>query len=289
MTSNVNHSALIFVTGLSGAGLSSALKVLEDIGYLVFDNFPLSLLSSLLVQNDVAGRAVAIGVDTRSPQFDPTELLRHISQFKSQGLPVKTLFLTADDAVLLKRFTETRRVHPLARDRSVQDGINAEKALLFPLKHEAGYVIDTSDYSIHDLRRVIEGYAGGLLSERLNLTLMSFSYRYGLPREADLVLDVRFLRNPNYDAALKPLTGLDPLVQDYVRADDAFDPFVSGIQSLLDLLVPRYSSEGKSYLTIAFGCTGGRHRSVTVTEDIARYLRSKNLAVHIHHREIKSA
>lgn len=284
-----NQRALIFVTGLSGAGLSSALKALEDIGYLVFDNFPLSLLPSLLVQKDVEGRAVAIGVDTRSPQFDPTELLRHIALFKSQGLPVKTLFLTADDAVLLKRFTETRRVHPLARDRSVQDGINAEKALLFPLKHEAGYVIDTSDYSIHDLRRVIEGYAGGILSDRLNLTLMSFSYRHGLPREADLVLDVRFLRNPNYDAELKPLTGLDPRVQDYVRADDAFVPFISGLRSLLDLLLPRYSSEGKSYLTVAFGCTGGRHRSVTVTEDMAKYLRSTNLAVHIHHREIKSA
>lgn len=279
---------LFFVTGLSGAGLSTAMAVLEDMGFSVFDNFPLSLIGALLQEEKYSNRPLAIGIDTRARNFDANLLLKLIRELKAESeWVVKTLFMTADDAVILKRFSETRRTHPLARDRSVADGIAAEKALLFPLKHEAGYVIDTSDYSIHDLRRVIEGFAGGTLTNHLNLSLMSFSYRHGLPREADLVFDVRFLRNPNWDAALKPKTGLETDVQAYVKADEAYGAFVAGIQNLLQLLLPRYKSEGKSYLTIAFGCTGGRHRSVTVAEDTADFLKKSGFNVTIHHREIK--
>lgn len=282
--------SLIIVTGLSGAGISSTMAILEDMGFAAFDNFPLPLLPALLDQEQPTTQPLAVSFDTRARNFDPNALMAAIKHLKSDGhWNVKTLFLSADDTVLLKRFSETRRVHPLARDRAVADGIAAEKSLLFHLKHEAGQVVDTSDYSVHDLRRFVEGFAGGMLHGHLNISLMSFSYRHGLPREADLVFDVRFLRNPNWDQDLKVKTGLSTDVQDYVRADESYSKFIDHLKSMLDILLPRYEAEGKSYLTIAFGCTGGKHRSVTVTEDIAKYLQDtrKILSV-IHHRELKA-
>lgn len=285
---NKKQQSLIIVTGLSGAGISSCMAILEDIGFSAFDNFPLSLLPELLRQESETGLPVAVSFDTRAHNFNPNALMQTIAQLKQEGIwHVKTLFLSADDAVLLKRYSETRRTHPMARDRAVADGIAAEKSLLYPLKHEAGHVVDTSDYSVHDLRRFIEGYAGGLTSGRLNLSVMSFSYRHGLPREADIVFDVRFLRNPNWEPLLKDKTGLSNDVQDYVRADDAFAPFLSHIKTMLDLLLPRYQSEGKSYLTVAFGCTGGKHRSVTLAEEVSAYLSGYGFRVSTHHREIK--
>lgn len=278
----------IFVTGLSGAGISSTMNILEDLGYAVFDNFPLELLPALLSQDLLADRAAAIAIDTRARNFNPMALKEKISELKAnQNFLVKTLFLTADDNVLLKRYTETRRKHPLARDRSVADGIAAEKSLLFPFKREAGYVIDTSDYSIHDLRRVVNGVAGAMMSSRMNVTVMSFSYRYGLPREADLVFDVRFLRNPNWDLNLRAKTGLERDVQSFVMLDEAYDNFIEQIEKLLNILLPRYQNEGKSYLTVAFGCTGGRHRSVTVAEHIANFFVRFDVQLQVHHREIK--
>lgn len=290
MTQSTNPQSLVIVTGLSGAGISSAMAILEDMGFAAFDNFPLPLLPSLLDQEKQTAQPLAVSLDTRARNFDPTALMSAIKDLKNGGKwNVKTLFLSADDTVLLKRFSETRRVHPLARDRAIADGIAAEKSLLFALKHEAGQVVDTSDYSVHDLRRFIEGFAGGMLHGHLNLSLMSFSYRHGLPREADLVFDVRFLRNPNWDKDLKVKTGQSPDVQDYVRADDAYPKFIEHLKSMLDILLPRYEAEGKSYLTIAFGCTGGKHRSVTVTEEIAKYLTdTRQILPVIHHRELKA-
>lgn len=285
---NKSKQPLIIVTGLSGAGISSVMAILEDMEFSAYDNFPLSLLQQLLQQERGTGRPVAVSFDARAHNFDPTALMREIASLKAgDDWLVKTLFLSADDTVLLKRFSETRRLHPMARDRSVVDGIIAEKSLLYTLKHEAGHVVDTSDYSVHDLRRFIEGYAGGMLHGRLNMSVMSFSYRHGLPREADLVFDVRFLRNPNWEKDLKEKTGLSSEVQAYVRQDEAYAPFLNNIQSMLDLLLPRYQSEGKSYLTIAFGCTGGKHRSVTIAEEIGKFLKSKDINLAIHHREIK--
>lgn len=287
MNENQQHSLMI-VTGLSGAGISSAMAILEDMGFAAFDNFPLPLLPALLDQEKTLVRPVAVSFDTRTPNFDPTELMQTIKALKSDGYwSVKTIFLSADEAVLLKRFSETRRVHPMARDRAVADGIAAEKSLLFALKHEAGHVVDTTDYSVHDLRRFIEGFAGGMLHSRLNVSLMSFSYRHGLPREADLVFDVRFLRNPNWDQDLKAKTGLSKDVQDYVKVDDAYEGFINHLKTMLNMLLPRYQAEGKNYLTISFGCTGGKHRSVTVTEDIAKYLTEIGISHVVHHRELK--
>ncbi|HPQ50051.1 MAG TPA: RNase adapter RapZ [Alphaproteobacteria bacterium] len=289
MESTIRKTPLVFVTGLSGAGISSTMKILEDLGYAAFDNFPLSLLDALLNQESLDGRPIAVAIDTRARDFNPVLLMDKINEIKNKNdFLVKTFFLIADEPVLLKRFNETRRKHPLAKDRSIADGIAAEKSLLFTLKHEAGYVIDSSDYSIHDLRRIVEGFADGLVHGKMNVTVMSFSYRYGLPREADLVIDVRFLRNPNWEVSLKDLTGLNSDVQDFVRGDQVYDDFLTGTKNLLDILLPRYQSEGKSYLTIAFGCTGGRHRSVTLAEEIGGYLENKNLPVLMHHREIKS-
>lgn len=281
--------SLVVVTGLSGAGISSTMAILEDMGFSAFDNFPLPLLPALLEQEKSNPRPLAVSFDTRARNFDPTALMLNINQLKSAAdWNVKTLFLTADDNALLKRFSETRRVHPMARDRAVADGIAAEKSLLFALKHEAGRVVDTTDYSVHDLRRFVEGFAGGMLHGHLNISVMSFSYRHGLPREADLVFDVRFLRNPNWDQTLKSKTGLSSDVQDFVRADSTYQPFIDNLKNMLNILLPRYEAEGKSYLTIAFGCTGGKHRSVTVTEEIAKYLNDalKTNCV-IHHRELK--
>lgn len=281
---------LLIVTGLSGAGLSSALKILEDLAFEVFDNLPLSLLDPLLHENEGGDRPVAIGIDARNRRFDPQTLLDRIEKLKNDPhWQVKSIFMTADDAVLLKRFTETRRTHPLARDRAIADGIAAEKSLLYQIKHQSGYVVDTSDLSIHDLRRIIEGFTSGLAQGKLNLTVMSFAYRHGLPREADLVLDVRFLRNPNWVATLKDLTGRDNEVQDYIAADPAFGEFLDRTRALLELLIPRYDEEGKNYLTIAFGCTGGRHRSVFITEAIIKWLRDKGYPAAIHHRELKAS
>ncbi len=283
-------NTLIFVTGLSGAGMSSALNVLEDIGFEVFDNFPLVLLDPLLAEGSSRGRPIAIGVDSRTRNFDPAALLETLNLLKDRtDWLVKTIFMTADDAVLLKRFTETRRTHPLARDRSIADGIAAEKSLLYALKHTSGYVIDTSDLSIHDLRRIIEGFTQGLIQGRLNLTVMSFAYRHGLPREADLVLDVRFLRNPNWVPELKEKTGRETDVQDYIAGDESFPAFIAQTKSLLGLLIPRYDEEGKNYLTIAFGCTGGKHRSVFMAESIKKWLQDQSYPAAIHHRELKGS
>ncbi len=284
----IDKQPLIIVTGLSGAGISSTMAILEDLGFSAYDNFPLSLLQQLLQQESITERPMAVSFDTRARNFDSSTLIKTIATLKQAGKwNVKTLFLSADDSILLKRFSETRRTHPMARDRAVADGIAAEKSLLYTLKHEAGHVVDTSDYTIHDLRRFIEGYSGGMLQGRLNMSVMSFSYRHGLPREADLVFDVRFLRNPNWDKDLKEKTGLFSEVQNYVREDNTYTPFLQNIKSMLELLLPRYQSEGKSYLTIAFGCTGGRHRSVTVAEEIGQFLKSKDINLVIHHREIK--
>ncbi len=287
MTGNVNDT-LFIVTGLSGAGLSSALKTLEDLGCDVFDNLPLDFFKPLLEKQKPHHRAIAIGMDTRARGFDPEKILSEIQDLKnSGGWTIRTLFLTADDAVLLKRFTETRRTHPLARDRAIADGIATEKSLLYPLKYSADAIIDTSEFSIHDLRRTLEGQFEGVRASRMNISVMSFAYRHGVPREADLVFDMRFLRNPNWVPELKEETGREKAVQDYVAGDENYAEFEKNLKAILKLVIPAYAREGKTYLTIAFGCTGGKHRSVTLAEKISAWLRESGHPVSLHHRELK--
>lgn len=276
----MNGRKIIIVTGLSGAGMSSALKDLEDMGYEAFDNFPLSLLDALAADPAAEGKPLAVGIDTRSRGFDPAAVLGAVER-----IGAKLLFIAADETTLQKRFTETRRRHPLAKDRPVAAGIKMEQELLYGLKSSADTLIDTTDLSVHGLKRVLEGHFS-LSQKRLAVTLMSFGFRFGLPREADIVMDVRFLRNPYWEPELKSLSGLDRAVGDYIGNDDGLEPFCAAFKNLLEPLLPRYAAEGKSYLTVAIGCTGGRHRSVYAAEKLKPWIENLGFGLNVVHRDI---
>ena len=278
---------VVLITGMSGAGRSIALKALEDIGYEAVDNLPLKLLPALV--GEAGDRPVAVGIDTRTRDFaiafvtDELDALRRDPAFE-----VRLVFLDCEDEVLRRRFTETRRRHPLALDRPVTDGIARERQLLAPLRDRADQVIDTSGLAIGDLRRLLQAGAGPSESAKLAVFVVSFAYRNGLPRDADLVFDVRFLRNPHYVPELKPRTGRDPEVRGYVEADPAFAPWFERLTQWLRPLLPRFEEEGKSYLTIGIGCTGGRHRSVTVAERLAAWFAAEGRRAELRHRDIES-
>ena len=278
---------IVLLTGMSGAGLSTSLKVFEDLGYESVDNLRLGLIPALVQDNYAAGAALAVAVDTRNANFAVDDLLRVTRQIaEDPELDVQLVFLECSDEALQRRFTETRRRHPLAIDRPVTDGIRREREMLWQLRNEADHVIDTSLLSIHDLRRVIVGHYRIDSAAGLTLFITSFSYRHGVPREADLVFDVRFLVNPHWDVQLRPLTGKDPEVVDYVRRDADYEKFIQNVSQLILPLLPRYQQEGKSYLTIGIGCTGGRHRSVMVTEELATILAVYGYIVGIGHRDL---
>lgn len=275
-----NPNPILIVTGLSGAGMSSCLKHLEDLGYEAFDNFPLSLVGPLLGDPGFRDRPIAIGIDTRTRGFDPDAIRDAVRAHRA-----RLVFVSADEMVLQKRFTETRRRHPLAQDRPASAGIKREQEWLHGLKERADEVIDTSMLSVHDLRRVLEDRFGLGDRGKLTVTLMSFGYKHGMPREADIVMDVRFLQNPHWIPELKPLTGLDAAVGTYVEQDVSLDPFLTRFRALMEPLLPCYAHEGKSYLTIALGCTGGRHRSVYVVEKLKPWLQEQGFITHIFHRD----
>lgn len=275
-------SPLILVTGLSGAGHSTALRALEDLGYEAVDNLPLVLLNAPVSFD----RPMALGIDSRTRGFSAEALLERIQRLRAEpGLSVSLVFLTCSDEVLQRRYTETRRRHPLAQDRPVADGIRQERLMLDALADAADLVIDSTDLAIGDLKRLMLGHFALGRRPGLAIAVMSFSYRYGLPREADLVFDVRFLDNPHYDPALRPLTGRDAAVGAHIEADPAFAPFFKNLTDLLLPLLPGYEREGKSYLTLAVGCTGGRHRSVFVAERLAAWLAGHGRRVDLRHRD----
>lgn len=278
---------VVIVTGLSGAGKTSALKVLEDLGYEAVDNLPVTLLTALVRPGGGLARPLAVGIDIRSRDFGVDQVIAGIERLRAEsGLAVRLLFLECEDEVLGRRFTETRRRHPLAMDRPLADGIHHERTLVSPLKRCADVVFDTSNLAPGEFKRVLSGHFGLEEERGLSVSVTSFAYRNGLPREADLVFDVRFLANPHYQPDLKPLTGRDQGVADYVAADPAFPAFFKGVTDLLSPLLPRFVAEGKSYLTIAIGCTGGRHRSVLVAELLAQWLRKMGIRVEVRHREL---
>ena len=277
---------IVLVTGMAGAGRTTALKALEDLGFEAVDNLPASLLGNLLRPGDRLVRNLAIGIDSRSRAFDPEALLQRLED--GMGVPaadLRMLFLDCDDDVLARRFTETRRRHPLAPDRSVADGIGRERALMAPLRDAADVIIDTSHLSPGELRRLTAGHFGADGEDQLAVSIVSFSYRKGLPREADLVFDVRFLANPHYDQRLRPMTGVDLPVQSFIDADPKFKKLLDNLENFLLPLLPAYRLEGKSYLTIAFGCTGGRHRSIATAELFATRLRAAGWPVQVRHRD----
>ncbi len=277
---------LVLLTGMSGAGLLSGLKIFEDMGYEAVDNLRLGLIPSL-VDDAKDARALAIAIDTRNAHFSVPDLIALYQQFCAcDDLATKLLFLECSDEGIQRRFTETRRRHPLAFDRPVVDGVKREREMLWPLRDSADQVIDTSELSIHDLRRLIgEHYRLGQESG-LSIFVNSFAYRRGIPREADLVFDARFLVNPHWDVALRPLTGQDPKIAAFVKKDVAYQSFMDHLEGLIVPLLPRYQQEGKSYLTIAIGCSGGRHRSVLVAEEITNLLASQGYVVGLSHRDM---
>ena len=284
---------VLVVTGLSGAGKSSALKALEDLGYEAVDNIPLSLVPSLVapIQGDFSDpglqRQLAVGADIRTRDFGVDSFLAAFDKLASEGdVEVKVVFMECDDDGLRRRYAETRHRHPLAVDRPVSDGIAMERRLLRDLRRKADVVIDTAGVGPGELKRMLAGHFGSIDDAGLSIFVNSFSFARGLPRSADLVFDVRFLTNPHYVPALRAQSGRDPAVGDYIRDDPGFQPFFDGLTALLAPLLPRYAAEGKSYLTVAFGCTGGRHRSVFIAERLAAWMRDSDQRVHIHHRDL---
>lgn len=285
---------VVLVSGLSGAGKASALHALEDLGFEAIDNPPLSLIEELVSRGtaDAASR-IAVGVDARSRGFKAENVLETLARLRMHdSIEAELLFMWADEAALQRRFTETRRRHPLSPEGRVADGIEAEQRLVAPLQEAADLLIDTSDLPLAGLRQRIEQRYGGVNAEGdpqamgLAVSLVSFGFPAGLPREADLVIDARFLRNPHYDAVLRPRTGLDADVGAYVAADPVFAEFFERLAGMILLLLPRFRLEGKKYLTIAIGCTGGRHRSVYLVEKLASLLQSSGWRASTTHREL---
>jgi len=277
---------ILLVTGVSGAGKSSALKSLEDMGFEAIDNVPISLLGRLVAPGEFPENT-AIGVDIRTRDFDAGAFLAQVDTLTEKGrVDVSVLFIDCDDEILIRRYEETRRRHPLAMDRPVSDGIRHERALMKPLRERATVIMDTSDMALADMKRFLDGHFGTANEGGLSVFVTSFGFRNGLPRDADLVFDVRFLKNPHYDLTLRPLTGKDSAVGDYIRTDEGFGPFLDKLKELLELLLERYAAEGKSYLTIAIGCTGGHHRSVFTAESLVDWLKARNLTVQIRHRDL---
>lgn len=280
----------LLVTGMSGAGKSTALHCLEDMGWETVDNLPLSLFERLLESpraTDDEHPPLAIGIDTRTRDFDAEGIVARIDELRSRrGISAEALFLDCGDAEIERRFSETRRRHPLALDRPVSDGIAMEREMLAPLLHRADHLIDTSDSGPHLLQQELRRRFANEASNSATIIVMSFSYARGLPRNADLVFDMRFLRNPHWDDVLRPRTGMEADVGAHIAADDAYAEAIERIEGLLLLLLPRYQAEGKSYVTVAFGCTGGRHRSVHVAEKIAARLRAEGFSPTVAHRDL---
>jgi len=286
---------ILLVTGLSGAGKSTVLRTLEDLGWEVVDNLPLPLLDRLLssplpMGAEQSRQPLAIGIGARTRDFDSDRIVDRIKHLReAYGHDVGTLFLDCAGGELERRYSETRRRHPLALDRPAADGIARERDLLAPLRRWANRLIDTTDLTANQLAQQVRDTFSREHQDGPTLAIMSFGFARGVPRGADLVFDMRFLRNPHWVPALRPGTGLDADVSAYVAEDPAYEAAVGRIEDLLELLLPRYRAEGKSYLTVAFGCTGGRHRSVHVTERVAARLRNAGFSPTVTHRDLAAA
>jgi UPF0042 nucleotide-binding protein len=293
LTAGSAPQRILLVTGLSGAGKSTALRTLEDLGWEVVDNLPLSLLEDLLETplgkgNSRRRRPLAIGVDSRTRDFDANRIVQQIKALATdQKVPVETLYFDCAGSELLRRYSETRRRHPLAPDRPATDGIAAERELMEPLRRWADHVVDTTDTAPNALQQQIrQRFSSGTIAP--TLSIMSFGFARGIPRNADNVFDLRFLRNPYWVDSLRDLTGKDEAVGEYIAGDEAYGEAIGKIEELILTLLPHYGAGGKSYVTMAFGCTGGRHRSVHVAERVAARLREAGFSPTLEHRDLAS-
>ena len=285
-TAPATRPAVVLVTGPSGAGRSTAINALEDLGFEVIDNLPLSLLPRLM-DGAPHTKPLALGLDVRNRDFGGDALFRAIDEVSAlPGVECQVLYLDASEEELQRRYSETRRRHPLSPDGTPLDGILRERALLVAVKDRADVLITTDGLSPHDLKAEIAQWFGAPEAAQISISVQSFSYKRGLPRGLDIALDCRFLRNPHWDAALRPLDGRDERVAEYVRQDARFDPFFAQTKALLDTLLPAYQEEGKAHLSIGFGCTGGKHRSVMMTEQMAEALAQDGWQVSKRHREL---
>jgi UPF0042 nucleotide-binding protein len=287
MPEGQHDNRLVLVTGPSGAGRSTAIRVLEDLGYEGIDNIPLSLVPRL-VEGGPVGRPVAVGLDVRNRDFNATALIELIDTLtRDPAVQLDVLYLDCAPAELLRRFSETRRRHPLAPADTPEEGVDREIDLLAPVRVRADHLIDTTELSPHDLKAEIARWFGRGPAGRLAVSLQSFSYKRGLPRGLDVVFDCRFLANPHWDAGLRPLDGRHPAVLAHVQADPRFAEFAERLRGMLLFLLPAHLAEGKAHLAVGFGCTGGQHRSVAVAEFMGKALAEAGWPVSKRHRELE--
>ncbi|HET9179701.1 MAG TPA: RNase adapter RapZ [Terriglobia bacterium] len=280
---------LVVITGLSGSGKGSALKAFEDLGYYCVDNLPVGLIprfADMCAAHGSRIRRSAVVVDIREGE-SLSQLPVTYQRLGRDGLNVALLFLEASDEALIHRFEETRRPHPLGRNLPVREGIRLERSLLKPMRHLADTVIDTSRMNVHELRELIQDRFGGRRRKTMLVSVLSFGFKHGVPHDADLVFDVRFLPNPNFVTGLREKSGIDPDVREYVESQALTREFISRVSDLLLFLLPNYVREGKSYLTIAIGCTGGRHRSVALAEHIGEFLEEEGFKTKVVHRDLE--
>jgi len=280
---------LVIVTGLSGAGKSAALHSFEDIGYQAVDNLPLAMLDALLDQAALKEEPapIAVGIDSRTMHFSPELFAETMRRVRTRPeIQLHVLFMDASDDVLMKRFSETRRPHPLGEGQLLRLAITQERKMMTAVRENIDGILDTSARTSSETRSILRRRFAGDKGPQLVVTYMSFGFAHGVPRDADLVFDVRFLRNPHYVDELRPLTGRDKGVANYVRADEGFDKFIAKLEDMISFLLPRYRDEGKAYVTIACGCTGGRHRSVAVIEALAGMGAIEDMTVNLYHRDL---
>ncbi len=281
-------SEFVVITGLSGAGRTQAANALEDLGWFVIDNLPPSLIDKVAELAQAPGTSIERVALVIGPRAGLEELSTSLANLRATNARVRVLFLDTSDQVLVRRFTDTRRRHPLGDGEGIIETIERERASLEPLKAEADVVVDTTDLNVHQLRdRIVALFGSELPGAGMQTTVLSFGYKHGLPLDADLVVDCRFLPNPHWVDELRPHTGQDPEVRSYVTRFPQTTEFLRRLDALLDLLLPSYVQEGKSYLTLALGCTGGRHRSVVIAEEVSKLVRRRGFEANLVHRDVE--
>ena len=285
-------SQFIVITGLSGSGKGTFLRALEDRGFYCVDNLPLGLLNKfydLILKSESEYTKAAVVIDVREGGANLQDFPAILAEIRKQpGVETSVWFLEASDAVLIRRFSETRRPHPLDPNQPVLDSIARERDLLMPIRALADHIMDTSQFTIHELRKhIVQLFEEQDTAGHLLVSVVSFGFKFGVPIDSDLVFDVRFLPNPHFVPDLKPLTGSDPAVIDYMNSHEATEEFVSRLFNFVDFLLPQYEKEGKSYVTISIGCTGGRHRSVMIANALAKHVRSLKYRAKVSHRDVE--